>query len=40
MPQNYQQTIIIFLLIFNSLDIVTPQMQRSGLQGTMLKNSI
>ena len=29
-----------FHFIFNSLDMVAPQIQRSGLQGTMLKTSI
>ena len=30
----------LFHFIFNSLDMVAPQIQRSGLQGTMLKTSI
>ena len=29
-----------FHFIFNSLDMVAPQIQGSGLQGTMLKTSI
>ena len=40
MNQGSQSYFISFHFIFNSLDMVTPQIQGSGLQGTMLKTSI
>ena len=38
--ENFKFHFISFHFIFNSLDMVAPQIQGSGLQGTMLKTSI